>query len=239
LRLLLAILNWATRAGNGRGGNLLEKNPLSGLKVPKDESPKRAVLSDSQYSDLLGAAGRHSAQVTLLVTVVAETGHRIASVRQLRWSDIDLEGGRIRWRAENDKIGLEQLTPLTAACVVALRGARAESLRIGDSWVFPSPRNPAVCLSSHGANHVFQRLAKNVQLPKGERYGWHSMRRRFATSLRSTDPKTAMALGGWKNHVTLLLYQQTNEASQREALEGRLPVAGSAVNHGKVYQMAQ
>jgi hypothetical protein len=37
--LLNAVLNWATRAGAGAGGYLLERNPLSGLPVPREESP--------------------------------------------------------------------------------------------------------------------------------------------------------------------------------------------------------
>jgi integrase len=240
LRLLLAILNWATRASDGKGAVLLDRNPLQGLKPPKDESPKRAVVSDSQYESLTAAAAKQSPQTALLLALVAETGHRIASVRQLRWSDIDLDSGRVRWRAENDKIGLEHRTPLTEQAVTALKAAQARTLSIGDAWVFPSTRKSSACLSEHGANHIFQRLAKVVELPTGERYGWHSLRRRFATSLRGGDPKTILALGGWKSWATVVTcYQVSDDESQRALLSSRLPVAGSALNAGKRVQVAQ
>ena len=62
-----------------------------------------------------------------------ETGHRIGAVRLLRWSDIDLENGRIRWRAENDKIGYEHATPLTEKAVMALRKAQRNGGAIGEA----------------------------------------------------------------------------------------------------------
>ena len=65
LRLLLATLNWATRASDGHGPVLLDRNPLRGLRPPKDESPKRAILSDAQYEALLEAAVKQSPQAAL------------------------------------------------------------------------------------------------------------------------------------------------------------------------------
>jgi integrase len=39
-----------------------------------------------------------------LALVLAEgTGRRLSAIRHLRWDDIDLEHGTIRWRAEADK----------------------------------------------------------------------------------------------------------------------------------------
>ena len=39
-----------------------------------------------------------------LVVLAWKTGHRAGSLRQLRWSDVDLEAGRMHFRGENDKI---------------------------------------------------------------------------------------------------------------------------------------
>ncbi|GAC1416247.1 MAG: hypothetical protein NVSMB53_15190 [Gemmatimonadaceae bacterium] len=63
--------------------------------------------------------------------VVHETGHRPASVRHLRWSDLDLEKKTIRWRAENDKIGFLHTTPLSRPALDA-PGAPSESP--GSNW---------------------------------------------------------------------------------------------------------
>jgi hypothetical protein len=40
------VLNWATMAGDGQGGYLLERNPFKGLPFPKEVSRRRPMLSD-------------------------------------------------------------------------------------------------------------------------------------------------------------------------------------------------
>lgn len=65
-----------------------------------------------------------------------ETGHRAASVRHIRWSDLDVEKETIRWRAENDKIGFLHTTPLSRPALDALarlQKARGPLLTIGYS----------------------------------------------------------------------------------------------------------
>ncbi|MDE0081063.1 MAG: hypothetical protein OXT72_00255 [Gammaproteobacteria bacterium] len=45
----------------------------------------------------------------------------------VRWSDIDMEGGLIRWRAEHEKSGYEHRTPVTAGTLAVLEEARRET----------------------------------------------------------------------------------------------------------------
>ena len=71
-----------------------------------------------------------------------ETGHRIGSIRQPRWSDIDFEGGTIRWRAEHDKSGYEHITPATAETLDALKEVWSPNALVGEAPVLPAPRNP-------------------------------------------------------------------------------------------------
>ena len=44
-KLLLAVLNFAVRARDDSGAFLLDRNPLAGLPIPREESPRRPVLS--------------------------------------------------------------------------------------------------------------------------------------------------------------------------------------------------
>ena len=53
------------------------------------------------------------------LVIAHETGHRIGAIRQLRWSDIDMERRTIRWRAEHEKTGHEHRTPVTAEALDA------------------------------------------------------------------------------------------------------------------------
>ena len=70
--------------------------------------------------------------------------------------------------------------------------------------------------------HYWKRLAEDGGLPAGARYGWHSLRRKFATELKQTNLKDLCALGGWKAAATLLTcYVAPDEGTQREALASR------------------
>jgi integrase len=223
LTWLRTVLNWSTVSGaDGRDGALLERNPLRGLTMPKNESPKRAAVSEAQYHDLLAASDAVGASFRLALVLAHETGHRIGSIRLLRWSDVDFDAGRIRWRAENDKIGYEHVTPLTNDARDALRAAQAARGAIGEAWVFPAPLDPAAPCSRHLMRDWWERGAAGAGLPKGERYGWHSLRRKFATEMKETDLRNLCHLGGWKSAQTVLTcYQQPDEERQRAALATR------------------
>ena len=56
-----------------------------------------------------------------------------------------------------------------------------------------------------------------------ERRGWHSLRRKFATDMRTRLPlKDLCEAGGWKDPQTILrCYQQADEGLIRNALDGR------------------
>ena len=79
--LLNAVLNWAVRAGDGTGGYLLERNPLAGLAVPREESPRRPILTREQYQAVRKAAESMSPRLLLFVTLAWYTGHRSKSIR--------------------------------------------------------------------------------------------------------------------------------------------------------------
>lgn len=139
LKWLLSVFNWATTVGDGRGGFLLDRNPFKGLPLPRAESPQRSVLTHEQYLALRGIAAQVAPQFGLALVLAHETGHRIGAIRQLRWSDIDLDAGTVHWRGELDKIGMEHTTLLTEEADAALRAERAARPAIGDAWLFPAP----------------------------------------------------------------------------------------------------
>jgi integrase len=59
--------------------------------------------------------------VRALLVVAHESGHRIGSIRQLMWRDVDLEAATVTWPAATDKRGKQHQTPLTIAAVAALK----------------------------------------------------------------------------------------------------------------------
>ena len=227
---LRAVLNWATVASDERGSVLLQRNPLKGLALPTTASPTRSVLTVEQYEALQSAARTLGDNVEMMLVVVHETGHRIGSVRRLRWSDIDLDRRTVKWRAENDKIGFHHETPLSDEAVEQLAAARRRQAAIGDTWIFPSPTDETRPCSRHHTRDLFERLRDRAGLPKDQRFGWHSLRRKFASELKTMPLKDLAHLGGWKDPATILkCYQKPDEATQRAALAQRQTLRASGL----------
>ena len=112
LRLLLAVFNWAVTVRDASGKRLLTENRFKGFTVPHEENPRRPILTHDEFEKLLAAGPSvHPAMETVLI-LADSTGHRINSIRMLRWSDIDFQANTIRWRGDQDKIGHEHVTPM-------------------------------------------------------------------------------------------------------------------------------
>jgi len=220
LKLLLAILNWAGKSRDEEGRLLLESNPLRGLKLPKEKNPARVLLTDAEYEALLEVAGDIDWRFRVALVLAHETGHRIGAIRQLRWSDIDMEARTIRWRGEHEKNGYEHRTPMTVMARSILEEARRHHPGIGNAPVMPTPRDPFRCLGQSRARIWWDRAEKLAGLEPRLRRGWHSLRRKFASDLMDLPLKVLCELGGWKTAETVLqCYQRPDEDRLRKAIE--------------------
>ena len=222
LKLLIAVFNWASKSRDEHGRLLLEANPLRGLRTPKEKNPTRVVLSEDEYQALLQASGVMDWRFHVALVLAHETGHRIGAIRQLQWSDIDLEAGVMRWRAEHEKTGYEHRTPVTADVVAVLEEAREKTLGNGDAPVLPAPRNPAKCVSAERVRIWWNKGQTVAGLEPKRGRGWHSLRRKFATDLMDQPLKVLCELGGWKTpHTVLECYQRPDAGQLRTALDSR------------------
>jgi integrase len=221
LKFLLAVLNWATKAQAG-GEPLLERNPLRGLKLPKERNPLRPRISHEAYLGLLEAALSIDWRFEVALVLANETGHRLSAIRMLRWGDVDLEQRLIVWRAANDKAGIEHVTPLTDDAARVLSKARVQLATIGDGWVLPSPVKAGQPVSRHVLHKWLKKALETIRLGDTARIGYHCFRRKFASELMGLPLKELMALGGWRDPDTILTcYQQVDLESLRGALDGR------------------
>ena len=222
LKFLLAVLNWAVKSRDERGELLLGSNPLKGLKTPTEKNPTRVMLTEEEYRVLLHVSLEMDWRFHVALVLAHETGHRIGAIRQLRWSDIDLEGGVVRWRAEHDKSGYEHRTPVTAEALAALEEARKRNPGIGDAPVLPSPWDRSRCVSCSWTQRWWEKAVALAGLESKRGRGWHSLRRKFASDLMDQPLKVLCELGGWKEAKTVLhCYQRADEAQLRKALESR------------------
>ena len=222
LTFLMAVLNWAARSRDEHGRPMLDRNPLKGLRKPRAKNPTRVVLTEEEYRVLLKVSKRVDWRFRVALVLAHETGHRIGAIRNLLWSDIDLEGAMVRWRAKHEKTGYEHTTPLTDEAVAALEEARRMNPGNGDGPVLPASAHPAQCLGRRLALKWWYRAATLAGLEPKRGRGWHSLRRKFASDLMDQPLKVLCELGGWKNPQTVLTcYQQANTGRLRTALESR------------------
>jgi integrase len=230
LKTLRAILNWATMAGDGSGGYLLERDPLKGLPFPKEQSTRRPIITDEQFQAMLKVSRTISPLFELALVLAHETGHRIGSTRLLKWSDVAIEAKTIRWRGENDKIGFEHVTWLTPAALQALEQARRERPVIGEAWVFGAPGDASQPVSRHLMRDWWQQGEALAKVPRSPGLGWHSLRRKFATELKHVPLKDLCYLGGWKEPQTVLkCYQRADADTMKQALATRKPLQAASL----------
>ena len=222
LRFLVAILNWASRSRDEQGRLLLAANPLRGLKAPVEKNPLRVVLSDEEYRALLKVSGRVDWRFHVALVLAHETGHRIGAIRKLQWTDIDIEGRTIRWRAEHEKTGYEHSTPLTDAAIAAFEEAQERNPARGNAPVLPSTQDPSICVRRWMLDDRWRKAERLADLEPKRGRGWHSLRRKFASDLMDLPLKVLCQLGGWKDAQTVLrCYQQPDEVQLRKALDSR------------------
>ena len=222
LKFLLTVLNWAAKSRDEHGRLLLDSNPLKGLKAPREKNPTRVVLTQEEYQALLKVSLKLDWRVHVALVLAHETGHRIGAIRQLRWSDIDLEGGMVRWRAEHEKTGYEHRTPVTAKAIAVLEEARRRNPGIGGTPVLPAPKDPSRSVNSSQVRDWWEKAVALARLEPKRGRGWHSLRRKFASDLMDQPLKVLCELGGWKTAQTVLqCYQRADEGQLRKALESR------------------
>jgi integrase len=224
LRFLLAVCNWALTVRE-KGQPLLERNPFAGFPVPKEENPSRPIVTAEELAALERAATVEGPEVRLYLLLVKETGHRCTAVGRLRWTDVDLAAGKLRWRAEHDKMGREHIVLLSEPAAAGLAIAeqqRKASGRIGDGWLFPSPTDDTAPVRRDLLRDWWQKLEKRSGIERVRGRGWHSLRRLFATDLKDTPLADLCYMGGWRDPNTVLkCYMRPDDGTMRKALAGR------------------
>ena len=103
-------------------------------------------MSDEEYQALLEVSRQVDWRFHVAFVLAHETGHRIGAIRHLRWSDLDLEVGIIRWRAEHEKTGYEHRTPVTAEALAVLEEAARRRPGLEDAPLLPTPTDRSRCL---------------------------------------------------------------------------------------------
>lgn len=174
-----------------------------------------------KYKKEGASAKQERSYLRTILRLTSDTGRRVSSILALEWTDWkpDLgKYGKLRWRAEEDKVGKEWWSPVTPEVRAELETLRRERMAIGLGAVllFPSVNDPTVPLSYKTASQwlrVAEKLAGLEPLPHG---AFHPFRRRWATSRKHLPLVDVAAAGGWVETTTL---QRCYTASDEETLE--------------------
>lgn len=233
---LHAVFRWASR-WRLHSGYLLPENPVRGFQKPREKNPRRPAATQERYEKTLATAKRlmldaPSREVRAIhrdlhemLVLVHETGRRLSSIRTLTYADLHLgrgPQGSIKFRAENDKMGLSQTVPMSPEARRSIDRILRERPGIGDAPLFPSPRDPARPIKRHSCDTWLREVEEEACLEPLKGALWHAYRRKFVTERRGEVPDVVIArLGGWKCTRTLDIYSQPSDAMLLEGLEKR------------------
>lgn len=219
LEMLLRALRWAVRERKTNGERLLKENPLVGVRLPSEKNPRRPVMQHDEYLKLLEVAERVHPLLKVALVVAEGTGRRLSAWRNLLWGDVDFEAGAIRWRAAHDKKGYEQVVPMSEGVKEALAAARRAQGAIGNTPIFPAPRNPAQPCGRHLLDGWLRKAYELAGLTRQPGGMWHTLRRKWATERKGYPIKDVTFAGGWRTERTVLgSYQQADAETVRQVV---------------------
>jgi integrase len=166
--LLKRVFAWALNR------EIVEINPLLGLRPPAKERERARVLTDAELAAVWRAADEIGWAFGPITQLLALTGARRREVAGMRWSELDLERGTWTKPGERTKSSREHALPLAAAAVdLIARLPRVD----GDDLVFPSRLGTGAVSGFSGAK------ARLDALSGVQDWTHHDLRRALASGL--------------------------------------------------------
>jgi integrase len=242
-RWLSSCLNWA-HSFKVHGRRLLGENPLHDVTWPREKNVRRPVASHERFIRTLEQAGiiDPRGRLACILTLARHTGRRAEAICSLRASDVLLTRdqaartlasmgrdesraetwlhGAIRWRAENDKQGFDEIAPLGTAARRAIDDYLALEPRLGDVALFPAERDFDSPMRRDVASRWLLKAEKLAKLPKLEHGVFHCYRRLWAMERKNLPDVDVAAAGGWRDTRALKQsYQQADPATMLRVVE--------------------
>lgn len=207
LQVLRALYNWAILR------ELVEVNPCHLVEVPAVMQPRSRWLDEAELRAVWAASGGEKPMMRALYRLCLLTGQRGGEVRQMRWQDLDLDGGWWTIPATVAKNKIEHRVPLTAPARALLDEVKA--LGIEGEWLFTkNGKRPIGALE-----HLYVRIRER----SGVDHTLHDLRRTVSTHLAQlgfTEEEIGKVLNHAKRTVTGRHYiHHTYEKEKREALD--------------------
>lgn len=193
---------------------LIPRNPVDGIRVPKLNPSEIRVLSEEESHRLLDSSDELYGP---LIHVALATGMRFDELANLQWSDVDFRDARIFVRKSKTAKGVRDIT-VEAVDLEVLRTHR-------DSCRKSFGESESVFLSPKGKPVNYGNFTKRYFIPLLYRIGlgdvrFHDLRRTHATFLfmEGIDAVTITQRMGHRSiQTTMKYYIKANEIKKRAA----------------------
>jgi hypothetical protein len=255
LEFLRRVCNWALTVTRGNGKPLLEHHVLTRYAIPTNANPRRPVATYDRYLAIRAHADEVDRQRLFgaFLDLVEGLGWRVTAICELRATDVDLTVsdarpyGRLRKRAETDKMGVGQWVPMSAGVRSAVLAALERNAAIGEAPLFPAPAREGPWTRYH-ARDLLERAEKAARaaalkrddadaaasLAPLEGSDFHAYRRAWATARKHLPLKDVAEAGGWRSTDTLLrCYTQVDEVTMFQVVSEtrKVRAAGKQLEH--------
>ena len=209
LSILRAALSWATES------ELIEKNPMQGMKLPHGQHEKIAPPTLAEASAILSAAKGHLYRAIMLGIFL---GVRIGPTElfSLKWQDVDFSRKTIRvWSAAKNHSRPYRDVPLRGNLLSEMKEWAKKDNDKGLDYIITYKQKPIDSMKS-----AWRDAKKAAGITR--RIRPYDLRHAFATYAldNAADLKAVADIMGHSNpNMILTHYQHTSEASRRAVIE--------------------
>jgi integrase len=200
---------------------VIDANPM--VRIPRPRRPRPedldvVIVTPADVEKMLAAT--EDWQEFLCLSVLAYLGPRRDSASRLRWRDVDLVEGTLRFREKGSKVAVK---PMPNELLAILRTA-CESGAVscqGDDYVIPN-RRPASVRRTERSNKIIWETVLRVANRVGVRATVHALRRAFAVAFLTSHPGAIESLQALMNHsridTTQVYLRALNRSQAMEAV---------------------
>jgi integrase len=199
--------------------DMIEFNPILGVKPPTKETPRDRILSEAEIKALWNGLDqtRMGEPLRLAMKLLLTTVQRRSEVVEASWSEFDLSKRIWTIGAERAKNGIAHTVPLSDQALELLD--RIKAIGDGSRWLFPSPRLEGRPFTRVAINQALTAVQDDLGVSN---FRPHDLRRTGASQMTALGiPR--LVVGKVLNHaereVTAVYDRHSYDPEKRRALD--------------------
>lgn len=175
------------------------------VKLRKEGDHRIQWLTHTQVNKLIAELPSHLADMAIFTLA---TGLRQSNVKNLKWSDIDLQKRHAWVHPDEAKAGKAIAVPLNASAMHVLE----KQMGIHPQFVFTYRSKPVSCVNTR----AWRRALVRAEIRD---FRWHDLRHTWASwhVQNGTSLQELQLLGGWSSFSMVLRYAHLSSAHLQEA----------------------